>query len=253
MPEWTAIKTTWPMSVSTSTHLLLGVSFYTPAGWRTFLQAYALPPPHTHYHRFTPTSTPLDPSHRGIIPGISAHDTVLLHDAILDPVTQDALIAIRVDAFEPSRPYTPLAKHDILRLSTANTSQVGTVTFRLLGSLGHSPAPFLHPSFNGTGRVFCTHQVGPYGKFVAALEYDLHANVGDDDEAHEAKVTEYLSILRSPTTRRLLDYDPYSGRICLQASQGKHSTIEILELAVWVDTRPIYRDRGYIIRRNLQY
>jgi hypothetical protein len=226
---------TWPMSVSTSTHLLLAGSFYTQAaGWCTFFQAYTLPPPHPH-RRFTPTSTPLSPSHSGLISGIKVCDNVLLHDAILDTTTQDVLIAIRVHAFETSRPRTPLSKHGILRLSTATTRhdhEVGTVIFQLLGSLGQlSQAPFFHPSFNGTGRVFYMRELDSYGRVVSALEYDLRAS-GGEDEAHKAKVMEYPSILRFPTPHTLLDYDPYSGRICLRFVMAKYSVIEILDLAV---------------------
>lgn len=236
MPEWRGITDiTRPISVSTSTHLLLAGSFYTQAaGWSTFLQAYALPPPHTH-RRFTPTSTPLSPSHRGIIPGINVCDTVLLHDTILDPTTQDVLITIRVHAFEPSRPRTPLSKHGILRLSTVTTPhdhEVGAVAFQLLGSLGQLPqAPFLHPSFNGTGRVFYTREPDSFWRVISALEYDLRTS-GGEDQAHEAKVMEYTSILLFPTPCTLLDYDPYSGRICLRSVMAKFSVIEILDLAV---------------------
>ncbi|KAF8556470.1 hypothetical protein OG21DRAFT_1483087 [Imleria badia] len=190
-------------SISTSTHLILARSSWTPAaGWSSFFEAFALPPPDPH-RRFTSTSTPLSPSHRGTIPRLDVSETVLLNDSILDPTTQDILVAIRVHAFEPSHPLSP--KHGVLRLSGAPTSdahdhEVGNITFQLLGPLGHSRVPFPHPSFNGTGRVFYTREPGPYG-IVSALEYDLHASRGDE-EAQSATVVEYPSILRFPPHAR---------------------------------------------------
>ncbi|KAH0836407.1 hypothetical protein J3R83DRAFT_8008 [Lanmaoa asiatica] len=233
--EWPSInELTPPTSISTSTHLLLAVSFYAQAtGWSTFIQAFTLPHPDTR-RSFTPASTPLSPSHSGIIHGIYLRDRVLLRDAVLDPATQDVLITIRVHAFEPSRPRSPLSKYGILRLgSTAHSTspdRVGTVAFRLLGFLGQlSRTPFLHPSFNGTGRAFYT----PERRIIAALEYDVprDGGGGGDDEP-EARVIEYPSILRFSTPCRLLDYDPYSGRICLQSAMAKYRVIEILDLAV---------------------
>ena len=229
---------TWPMSISTSTHLVLARSFYTQAaGWCTFVQAYALPPPHAH-RRSTPTSTPLSPSHRGIIPSISVDNTVLLQDVILDPITQEVVIAIRVHAFSLSRPCLPVSKHGNLRLGTANAPHghevVGTVAFQLLGRFGRlSGVPFIYPSFNGTGRVFYLIESGASGfASLVALEYDLSASGGINEPEHGAKVKEYLWVMRFPTPRVLLRYDPYSGRICFQFSMAKYSVIEILDLAV---------------------
>ncbi|KAF8437080.1 hypothetical protein L210DRAFT_2353983 [Boletus edulis BED1] len=56
-------------SISTSTHVLMAISFYgSTAGWRTFFQAFALPPPHPHNNSIpTPTPTAIGPSHRGTI------------------------------------------------------------------------------------------------------------------------------------------------------------------------------------------
>lgn len=255
MPGWeTFEEVNPPTSISTSTHLLLASSFYTQAtGWSTFLQAFPLPHPNTH-RRSTPpsSSTPLSPSHQGIIPGINICSIVLLHDAVLDGSTQDVLITIRVHAFEPSRPRSSLSRYGVLRLSgtahghgrgmsssssrATDSGALGTVTFRVLGSFGQPElfrTPFLHPSFNGAGRVFYTHEPGSY--VVAALEYDVHGGVdggGGDDGEPEATVIEHPCIKRFPTSRTLLDYDPYSGRICLQSAMSRYSVIEILDLAV---------------------
>ncbi|KAG8215020.1 hypothetical protein J3R82DRAFT_8428 [Butyriboletus roseoflavus] len=234
MLEWDEDEITPPTSISTSTHLLLARSFYTQAvGWNTFLQAFTLPHPNTHRH-FAPPSTPLRPSHRGIIPGINVRDSVLLHDAVLDGPTQDVLITVCVHAFEPSRPRRHLSRYGILRLGVASREELGTVAFKLLGSLGQlsrARMPFLHPSFNGAGRAFYTIEPGLYG-IVAALEYDVRGGGGGNDDEPEAKVIEYPSILRFPTPRTLLDYDPYSGRICLRSAMAKYSVIEVLDLAV---------------------
>lgn len=238
MPEWTSIEEiTSPTRISTSTHLILARSFYTQAGgWCTFLQAFTLPDPNAHSH-FAPPSIPLHPSHSGIISGINVRDSILLHDAVLDGSTQDVLITVRVHAFEPSRPRRPLSRYGIFRLGGTSQDELGTVGFRLVGSLGElSRTPFLHPSFNGAGRAFYTLEPGLYG-IVAALEYDVRGGgggdgEGEDKEEPEAKVIEYPSILRFPTPRTLLDYDPYSGRICLRSSMAKYSVIEVLDLAV---------------------
>ncbi|KAF8556469.1 hypothetical protein OG21DRAFT_1506574 [Imleria badia] len=227
---WDATEITLSKAFPTSTHLLLAQSFYTrAAGWSTFFQAFALPLPDAH-RRLTSTLTSISPSHRGIIPGINVRETVLLHDSILDPPTQDVFIAIRVHAFEPARPLP--SKHGIVHLHTSRDHEVGTIAFELLGSLGQfSQTPFLHPSFDGTGRVFYALESGSYG-IVSALEYDLHASSGDDDEL-EAKITEHPCVLRTSTPRTLLDYDPYFGRICLQSGVGsQHSMIEVFDLAL---------------------
>jgi len=69
------------------------------------------------------------------------------------------------------------------------------------------------------------------------LEYDVRARVqgsgnGNDDEAHEAKVVEYPGILRLQSKQILFDYDPYSGRICLQSFVENNSVIEVLSFGV---------------------
>lgn len=213
-------------SISTSTHLVLARSFYTLAGgWSTFFQAFALPHPNTH-ERFTPLSH----SHRGIIRGIIVRDVVLLHDAVVDPSTQDILITIRVHAFEPSRPHVALSKYGTLRLDRPH-DEVGTITFRLLGSFGQlSRTLSFHPSFNGTGRVFYTIEPSSFG-IIAALEYNVRSHGGRVDKPH-ANVMEYPLVLRFQTLRTLLDYDPYSGRVCLQSTMAKYRVVEILDLAV---------------------
>ncbi|KAG9309500.1 hypothetical protein JVU11DRAFT_10471 [Chiua virens] len=246
--EWTAIEDTLtpPTSISTLTHLLVARSFYAQAtGWNTFLQAFTLPLPNdTHHHRPALLSSPLlNPSHQGIIRGINMRDSILLQDAILDLSTQDVFITLRVHAFEPSRPHSPVSKYGFLRLaaspSTSHTSHafdcgvgLGAVAFNLLGSLGQfSRTPFLHPSFNGAGRVFYTLEPGSNG-IVAGLEYDVRGGGAQSPDEHVAKVVEHPSILRFSTPRTLLDYDPYSGRLCLQLTMGKYRVIEILDLAV---------------------
>ena len=199
----------------------------------TFLEAFVLPSAHANPGSAT-TSVLLSPSHRGIAPGINVRESVLLHDAVLDPTTQDILIAIRVHAYEPSRSHGSRSQHGILRLSCTRTSddhgsEVGTITFQLLGSLGKfSQTPFVYPSFNGTGRVFYGLESG----VISVLEYDLHASNGDGE--HEARVTQYPSILRVSRLHTLLSYDPCSGRLCLGSSMGRYNmnVIEILDLAV---------------------
>ncbi|KAF8449408.1 hypothetical protein L210DRAFT_3524790 [Boletus edulis BED1] len=197
-------------------HLILARSFYVEAaGWSTFFQAFTLPTSHT-----TPTSTPLSPSHHGVVPGInvSLSGVLVLHDAVLDASTQDVLIAIRANTFEPSRPPISVSQHGILRLSTIHITRgqgVGTIAFEPLGPFSHSRMVFAHPSFNGTGRVFYSGS----DQAIAALEYDISAR-GDNDGGHEhsAKVIDYPSLFQLPIPPSLADYDPYSGRICLRAS-----------------------------------
>ncbi|KAN0088836.1 hypothetical protein V8E55_005893 [Tylopilus felleus] len=227
---------TLPTSISTSTHLVLAWSYQSGAygGWRTIFQAFEIHPTDTHY-RFTSTSTPLSPSHSGIISDIHVSDTVLLHDSIFDPSTQDTLIAIRVCALESSSPPSFFLKHGILRLSAAPASddhKIGTITFQLLGSFGRlSETPLLHPSFHGIGRAFYLLEPGLHG-IISVLEYDLGASAsGKNYGEQEAKVVEYPSVLRLPTPRRILDYDPYSGLICLQPLM-KRDEVEIFDLSV---------------------
>ena len=236
MLEWRSIREiTLPKAISTSTHLLLAQSFYTrAAGWSTFFQAFALPLPDTNRPlTSTSISTPLNTSHRGVIPGINVRETILLHDSIPDPITQEVFIAIRVHASEPARPRSLPSKYGIIRLRTPCDEAVSTITFQLLGSLGQfSQTPFLHPSFDGTGRVFYALESGSYG-IVSALEYELLADSGDDDDESEAETMEFPCVLRTSTPRTLLDYDPYFGRICLQSGVGQqYSVIEVLDLSL---------------------
>ncbi|KAF8449463.1 hypothetical protein L210DRAFT_583703 [Boletus edulis BED1] len=229
-------------SISTSTHVLMAISFYgSTAGWRTFFQAFALPPLHPHNNSIpTPTPTAIGPSHRGLAPGIKLSYTVLLQDAVIDPTTQDVLIAIRVHMFEPSQPRTPLSKHGVLRLSAVDSSSdhpIGTITFQPLGPFIHPRIALDHPSFTGTSRVFYMRLKRGWRYVISTLEYDVRARAhgnrnGDDDGAHEAKVVEYPDILRLPTKQILFDYDPYSGRICLLSDMEQHSVIEVLSFGV---------------------
>ena len=231
---------TSPKSVSTLTHVLLASSFYTQgAGWSTFFQAFPTPPaksPHT-CSRSTPTSISLSAPHQGIIPGINVRlgGTILLRDAVLDPSTQDVLITIRAHAFQPSHPDSSLSKYGTLRLSSASTSdddEVGTVTFELLGPLGRPSTPFLHPSFNGTGRVFYPLDVNSR-RLIAALEYDLCGSIGsDEDHGPVAKITDYPSTLGFSIPHTLVDYDPYSGLICLRFATVHYGIVEIVDVAV---------------------
>ncbi|KAG6374724.1 hypothetical protein JVT61DRAFT_4095 [Boletus reticuloceps] len=231
MPERELIKKiTAPKSISTSTHLVLAWSFYTEAaGWCTCFEAFALPTTHTHHYP-TAVSTHLDPSHQGIIPGISVRvkGTLLLHDAVLDSSTQDVLIAIRVRTF---RPRTSLSQHGILRLGTIHGDrEVGTIAFQLLGPFLNRQIPLLRPCFNGTSRVFYTRNKDAHW-IVGALEYNLHASSNEVDGEHGAKVVTHPCVLQFPTQRTLLDYDPYYGRICLRYTTANYTAIEILDLS----------------------
>ncbi|KAF8141992.1 hypothetical protein EV363DRAFT_1309591 [Boletus edulis] len=68
---------TLPTSISTSTHVVLALSYLSDDRWRTFFQAFALPPSNTH--RGTSTSTPLNPSHSGVIFDIHSSTMPLLN------------------------------------------------------------------------------------------------------------------------------------------------------------------------------
>ena len=211
-------------TISTSTHIILARSFYVPAtGWSTIFNSYALPLPTTHAG-----STPLELSHRGIVPESLSDHLVLLHDAICDPSTQNILVTIRLSIFDSSCCDVPLFKHGTLCLRRSHPGQVGTITFQALGPLGKFPRDlFDRPSFNGIGRAF--HTVPPTHRIVAAFEYDVR---GGGKDKMEGKVREYPSILRFPTSRRLLDFDPYGGRICLQSTMKGYNVIEIWDLCV---------------------
>ncbi|KAF8449409.1 hypothetical protein L210DRAFT_2663152 [Boletus edulis BED1] len=208
--------------ISTSTHVVIATAFYAIAttGWRLLFQAFALPPPHP-YHHSTSSSIALSPSHRGLIPGTigSCHT---LRDAVIDPTTQDVLIAVQIHS-----------SYNILRLSAAHASrdhEFGTITLQSLGPFGHSGMRLLHPSFHGTGRAFGTLKQ-PSHTAVSAVEYDVRTR-DDDSEVDEAKFMEYPSILRFQTPRKLLDYDPYTGLLCLRSATKPYNIIEILDLAV---------------------
>ncbi|KIJ20631.1 hypothetical protein PAXINDRAFT_95698 [Paxillus involutus ATCC 200175] len=210
---------------STSTHLILSTSFYSPmTGWCTHLEAFAIPPPTQLQH--LPDSSSLSLSHSGFIPAITLNQGVLLHDSIVDPATGDVLIKIRAHSFEPDRPRNSISSYGTLRLhNTHSTQSVGTIEFHNLGPFGQlARTPFLHPSLNGKGRTFYTVEPGIYNK-VSALEWDV------SDES-QAKVVEYPSILRFPSTRTLLDYDQYQGRLCLRYMMPKYRIIEILDFAI---------------------
>ncbi|KAG6374664.1 hypothetical protein JVT61DRAFT_4030 [Boletus reticuloceps] len=223
-----------PMCISTSTHLILANSFYSrAAGWHAFFQAFTLPTPHTHSH-LTLASTPLTPSHHGVIPDIQVGGT-LLRDTVLDSSTQDALITIYVDMYEPSRPRTPLPRYGTLRLSTTHVArdhEAGTIAFQPLGRLIHPPFYPHRPCFSGTSRVFYLTEKGSKW-IIAALEYDLF---GRDSGA--TKTTRYLHALRfpNPFDQVIMDYDPYAGQICLHTTAGG-SAIKVFDFSQ-VDTWP---------------
>ncbi|KAF8142060.1 hypothetical protein EV363DRAFT_1426031 [Boletus edulis] len=217
-----------PMCISTSTHIVLANSLYSrAAGWHTFFQAFALPTPHTHCH-LTLVSTPLTPSHHGVIPGTQVNGT-LLHDAVLDSSTQDVLITIFVETFEPSRPRIPLPGYGTLRLSTTHVArdhEVGTIAFQPLGPLNHPPFYPHRPCFSGTGRVFYLTRKGS-NWIIAALEYDLF---GRDSGA--TQTTRYLHALRfpNPFDQVIMDYDPYAGQICLHTT-ADGSSIKVFDFS----------------------
>lgn len=139
------------------------------------------------------------------------------------------LIAIRVYTYDSASPRNPLSKHGVVCLSPLPTSPghtgIGTITFQVRGPFARLSPPFLHPSFNGSGRMFYTVKEGSYG-IVSAVEFDLHAGDG------EGRVIEYSSILRLAVTSMLLDYDPYAGWLCFQSPAGEASVIEIYDVAV---------------------
>ena len=64
----------------------------------------------------------------------------------------------------------------------------------------------------------------------------LNLVIMNDDGEHEAKLVEYPYILRLPTSPEdvLLDYDPYSGRICFRytVTTPESHVIGIFDLAV---------------------
>ncbi|KAF8449420.1 hypothetical protein L210DRAFT_3641004 [Boletus edulis BED1] len=205
-----------PTSISTSTHVVLALSYLSDDRWRTYFQAFALPPSNTH--RGTSTSAPLNPSHSGVIFDIQIHDYALLHDAIVESPTQDVLIAIQV---QPTTTPNPARRHGILRLSTD-----GTITFQLLGSLGQtSYMCSAHSSFHGMGRAFMLEVTGA-GGFIGALDYYLRPG------GNEIEVSESRNKMRCAARHSILDYDPYSGRICLGSYLSSNTVIEIMDLAV---------------------
>ncbi|KAF8437075.1 hypothetical protein L210DRAFT_3647402 [Boletus edulis BED1] len=192
-------------SISTSTHVVMGRSYFSGDGRRTFFQAFSLPPSNNQC-----PSTSLSPSHRGVISDIEVFDNALLHDAIVDSSTKDVLITIRVH----TRAAGGLkCEHGILRLSTD-----GTITFQLLGS------------FHGSGRAFTFELAGHHG-LISAVDYDLRASGNDDNET---KVAEYPRVVRCSSYHDLEDYDPYSGRLCIarHISNLYPPVIEIVDLAI---------------------
>ncbi|KAF8141998.1 hypothetical protein EV363DRAFT_41426 [Boletus edulis] len=207
-------------SISTSTHVVMGRSYFSGDGRRTFFQAFSLPPSNNQC-----PSTSLSPSHRGVISDIEVFDNALLHDAIVDSSTKDVLITIRVH----TRAAGGLkCEHGILRLSTD-----GTITFQLLGDLGqlsHSPSHRPSGSFHGSGRAFTFELAGHHGH-ISAVDYDLRASGNDDNET---KVAEYPRVVRCSSYHDLEDYDPYSGRLCIarHISNLYPPVIEIVDLAI---------------------
>ncbi|KAF8433206.1 hypothetical protein L210DRAFT_3556659 [Boletus edulis BED1] len=223
-----------PICISTSTHLVLANSFYTiAAGWYTFFQAFALPTPHTHCH-LTLASTPLTPSHQGVIPGIQVGETEpLLHDAVLDSSTQDVLITIG-----SPRSRIPLPGYGTLRLSTTHVSrdhEVGTIAFQPLGFFNHPPYLRHRPCFSGTSRVFYLTENGS-DRFVAAFEYDLFGQ----SYSGATTATRYLPTLRFPNARAqasvIDDYDPYTGQLLCRQITVDGSVIEVFDFSAQVDT-----------------
>ncbi|KAF8437071.1 hypothetical protein L210DRAFT_391745 [Boletus edulis BED1] len=212
-------------SISTSTHVVLALSYFGGGQWKTFFQAFALPPSNTQY-RSSSTPTSLSPSHRGVISDIRVLQNGLFHDTIIDSSTQDVLITIRVLAtttWDLSK-----CEHGILRLGTDST-----ITSQSLGFLGQiSHFPYHRPSFHGNSRTFALERVGLDG-LISALDYDLRPSGNDDNET---KVAEYSHFVRcSARHHDLLDYDPYTGRICLARypeNQLPLSFIEIVDLAI---------------------
>ncbi|KAG6370935.1 hypothetical protein JVT61DRAFT_10798 [Boletus reticuloceps] len=210
-----------PTSISTSTHVVMGRSYCSGDGRRTFFQAFPLPPANIQC-----SSTPLSPSHRGVIFDIEVFDNALLHDTIVDSSTKDVLITIRVHTRATGHLWK--CEHGILPLSTD-----GGITFQLLGPLGQiSRFPFYRPSgsFHGSGRAFIFKVAEPHG-LISALDYDLRASGNDDNET---KVAEYPRVVRCSSRHDLLDYDPYSGRLCLARYPKNLSppVIEIVDLAI---------------------
>lgn len=205
------------------------------------LKAFALPPANAHVH-----PTVLRHSHSGILPGLM-RDVVLLHDATLDPRTQDTLIMIRVNGLTPFPPHSTLSEYGTLRLGNGKahptSDALGAITFELLGPFGErSQVPNARPSFNGTGRAFYTRDPGRY-TFLAAVEHDVRGGGDKDSDAYpeaeagikvnargKGKVVEYPCVLEFPFPRMVWDYDPYAGRVCLQSTSER--VIEVLDLVV---------------------
>ena len=158
---------------------------------------------------------PSSAAHTGTFPGFLA-GSVLLHDTILGPSTQDVLITIQANVPFPSGPGSGFSCR-LLRLGKSHQDEVGLVCRN----------EFIHCSPSGVGRAFYVR--GP--TTLAALECDVHAD-GHSGEAPEVKVKEYPSILQLPNRREVLDYDPYSGRICLRHGAAKDGVTEVLDLAM---------------------
>lgn len=134
-------------------------------------------------------------------------------------------MTIQVDSFLP---FASESGYLSLRLGKSHPDEVGTITFQSLGSFGLDyRIEFIHSSLNGVGRTFYMRE--PHT--LAALEYDVRAD-GHSGNPPVAKVIEYPSILRLPSRHEVLDYDPYSGRICLLHGGTRDTAIEVLDLVV---------------------
>ena len=134
-------------------------------------------------------------------------------------------MTIRVDSFLL---FASESGYLSLRLGKSHPDEVGTIIFQPLGSFGLDyRIEFIPSSLNGVGRTFYMRE--PHT--LAALEYDVRAD-GHSGNPPVAKVIEYPSILRLPSRHEVLDYDPYSGRICLLHGGTKDTAIEVLDLVV---------------------
>lgn len=222
------------MSISTSTHLLLGWSFDTEAGPSTVLLAFPLPLPNPHA-----PSTTLSHSHRGVIPCMSiVHKITLLHDTILDTPTHDVLMTIRAETLRPHVPPS-YSEYFLLRFGGSRHDEPATITFQPLDSIiSGFGVKFVQPSFRTTGRMFYIRPLCQVRQKMShrhsrqdlsALEYNVCTD-GHRADTPKVSVVDYPSILQFRNSRTVLDYDPYSGRLCLRA--GHHRAVEIWDLVM---------------------
>ena len=209
-------------SISTATLLARTIfTFDTP---RTVIEAFALLLPDLHV-RFTI----LCHSHRGILRD-SIRRIVLLRDAVLDPSPQDTFITIRFSRFDSGQ-CLHYGEYGTLCLEMSNHDEVGTIEFRLFGSFGrYAEATPFYPSFSGTDRAFYIRERS-LGGVPTAFEYDACGDEGTYklQGKHASGVTR-SSTLRFLTTRAVVDYDPYCGRLCLRSGEKKDGVIEILDI-----------------------